>query len=166
MLPETEIGARRVADLIAEGMSTKDALKEAGISAQSYARARASVRDLAMLHSCAVETRSDLYADEVISIADTDPDANRARNRIQARQWLVSKQNPRNYGDQMTLTFQGSVSINDALSEARARVLPMRDQQQVYDAQIFEDTIACNEGASDSVSDFKAPSGEEPDIFS
>jgi hypothetical protein len=36
--------------------------------------------------------------DEVISIADTDPDPKNARVRIDARKWLFEKLAPKKYG--------------------------------------------------------------------
>jgi hypothetical protein len=56
--------------------------------ANTYARAR--------------EERADLIDDEIVQIADTDPDPNRARVRIDARKWWAAKVNPKKYGDKLT----------------------------------------------------------------
>ncbi len=54
---------------------------------QPYARAR--------------EEQADFYADEIITIADTEPDAAIARVRIDARKWTASKLRPKVYGDKV-----------------------------------------------------------------
>lgn len=57
------------------------------------------------------ELQADYYAAEIIDIADTETDAQKARNRILARQWYASKMNGR-YSDKVH--FDGNVNvIND-----------------------------------------------------
>ena len=56
---------------------------------EQYARAR--------------EVQADVLADEVIEIADTEPDPNRARVMIDARKWLAGKLRPKKYGDHLKL---------------------------------------------------------------
>jgi hypothetical protein len=51
------------------------------------------------MYARAREERADMIADEVITIADTDPDPQRARVRIDARKWWAAKVNPRKYAD-------------------------------------------------------------------
>jgi len=53
------------------------------------------------------EDQAEHYADEIIEIADTDEDSNRARVRIDARKWKASKMDRRRFGDAMTTTLQG-----------------------------------------------------------
>ncbi len=45
--------------------------------------------------------QADFYADEIITIADTEPDAAIARVRIDARKWAASKLRPKVYGDKV-----------------------------------------------------------------
>ena len=47
------------------------------------------------------EKQADFYADEIITIADTEPDAAIARVRIDARKWTASKLRPKVYGDRV-----------------------------------------------------------------
>jgi len=49
------------------------------------------------------EIQADILADEIIEIADTEPDPNRARVMIDARKWLASKLRPKKYGDRVEL---------------------------------------------------------------
>ena len=48
------------------------------------------------------EKRADLIADEIVTIADTDPAPNKARVRIDARKWWAAKVNPKKYGERIT----------------------------------------------------------------
>ena len=43
--------------------------------------------------------QADTLADEILHIADTDPDASKARVRVDARKWVASKLKPKKYGD-------------------------------------------------------------------
>lgn len=79
-------------------------IEDAGFSAQ-YARAR--------------EEQADFYADEVTEIADTEPDPNKARVRIDARKWAASKLKPKVYGDKLTLDGDMTVKMDDDSLNAR-----------------------------------------------
>lgn len=67
--------------------------------AQEYAHARARY--------------ADKVADEIIDIADKDPDPQRARNRIDARKWVAGKRSPLVYGDKQHLAVSGELSFRD-----------------------------------------------------
>ena len=71
---------------------------------EAYARAR--------------EIQADVLADEIVEIADTEPDAQVARNRIDARKWLASKLRPKKYGDHLKLdhTVESNPGIQVTLS--------------------------------------------------
>ena len=49
------------------------------------------------------EEQADFYADEIVTIADTEPDAAIARVRIDARKWYAGKLRPKVYGDKLAL---------------------------------------------------------------
>ena len=74
---------------------------------------------------------AEIMAAEVLNIADgVDASGNpimddtaRSKLRIEARKWLTAVYNNRRYGAKQTVDVNTSVSINDALEEARARVL-------------------------------------------
>lgn len=57
------------------------------------------------------EDQADFYADDIIDISDTEKDAQRARNRIDARKWKASKLAPKRYGDKLALDHGGSVEV-------------------------------------------------------
>lgn len=60
--------------------------------------------DFAEQYARAREAQQDTYADEITFIADTEPDPQRARVRIDARKWHASKLSPKKYGDKVDLT--------------------------------------------------------------
>ena len=71
-----------------------------------------------------------LYAEklgsEIIEIADaedTAEDVQRSKLRIDSRKWLMGVYNKRRYGDTKTIELGGSISITDALAQARNRVI-------------------------------------------
>lgn len=62
--------------------------------AQKYARAR--------------ERQADRNADEIVMIADTEADPQRARVRMDARKWRASKLAAKKYGEKVTQEVTGS----------------------------------------------------------
>lgn len=65
------------------------------------------------------EAQADYYADEIATIADTEPDANKARVRIDARKWAASKLKPKVYGDKLDITGDLSLKLPDEQVESR-----------------------------------------------
>ncbi|MBU2052465.1 hypothetical protein KKH13_04650, partial [Patescibacteria group bacterium] len=49
------------------------------------------------------DEQADTLADEITYIADTEPDANKARVRVDARKWVAAKLKPKKYGDHQSL---------------------------------------------------------------
>ncbi len=62
----------------------------------SYARARAM--------------QSDYFFDQMVEIADSDPDLQRAKLRIDARQWHVGKISPKKYGNRLLTQLDANIS--------------------------------------------------------
>lgn len=63
---------------------------------------------------------------EIIEISDAEDsaeDVQRSKLRIDSRKWLMGVYNKRRYGDTKTIELGGSISITDALAQAKARVL-------------------------------------------
>lgn len=94
-----------------------------GFSAQ-YARAR--------------EVQADVLADEVIEIADTEPDPQKARNRIDARKWLSSKLRPKKYGDRVELDHK--VDGNQGM-QINVNVVPYPKPESALDAEIVKPAL-------------------------
>ena len=161
--------ARRVIERIAEKTSLAAACEAEGMSVAAFHWALATVRELAVDYARAREIRADQLADEIVEIADSAADYNKARNQIDARKWLASKHHSKVYGDRIDLNVAQTVSITDALVEAQRRVLrPACDQPAILDAEIIDDATPCASGPTDSASNSSpvAPPPGVPDIFS
>ena len=76
-------------------------LAEGGAFSERYARAR--------------EQQADLYADEIIEMADAcEPEAAavaKAKARIDARKWLAARLAPKKYGDRVGLSANMAVKV-------------------------------------------------------
>ena len=72
-------------------------------------------------------------ADEIVNIADTTLDPQRARNMIQARQWVASKINPKNYGEKLDIDINQKVDVSIAVNTARNRLRNMQATNQLID---------------------------------
>lgn len=128
-------------DAVAEGKPLKNALHDVGLSAADFRRLLGSERDLSHAYIQATEVRADLLADEIITIADCEnTDPARARNQINARQWLAGKLHSKRYGDRIDVNVTQTLDIGSTLAEARSRLLPVSDQQQSIDAGYVEIT--------------------------
>ena len=57
------------------------------------------------------EEQADYYADDIVEIADTESDPQKARVRIDARKWTASKLKPKKYGDRVAVTGPGGGPI-------------------------------------------------------
>lgn len=65
------------------------------------------------------EAQADYYADEIATIADTEPDPNKARVRIDARKWAAGKLKPKVYGDKLDITGDFNIKLPDEQVESR-----------------------------------------------
>jgi hypothetical protein len=123
MTQNKRLNAEQVIQLISDGKPLREALAQVGITAGSFNHVLQGARDLAQAYARAQEIRSDLLADEVITIADCEiTDPQRARNQIQARQWLASKHHSKRYGDRIDLNVSQSLDVSLTLAEARNRL--------------------------------------------
>lgn len=64
-----------------------------------------SIRDS---YTRARESSADFLADEIVHIADNEPDPQVARVRIDARKWVAGKMKPKKYGDRVTNEHVGA----------------------------------------------------------
>lgn len=63
--------------------------------------------EAAKMYARAKEAQADFMAGQIVEIADTEADANRARVRVDARKWVAAKLKPRSYGDRLDLNHAG-----------------------------------------------------------
>jgi hypothetical protein len=73
--------------------------------------------DFRQLYAHARERQQEVFAAEVVLIADTEPDPARARNRMDARKWHASKVAPKKWGDRIEVDakVESSVGPSEAL---------------------------------------------------
>jgi len=146
----------RIFDHIFEGTSLVDALALEGMSAKLFYKGVNSTPELARSYAQAEQFRAEMYAKEIVEIADTEEDAAKARNRIQARQWLASKVLPKKYGDNLNINVEQKIDLIGALEEAKRRAAlamqPMCNLENVVDAEILTDTGLLTHETPDSVS--------------
>lgn len=67
------------------------------------------------------ELRADSYVEEMIEIADSEPDPQTAKNRIQTRQWIAGKFNRKDYGEVLEIDHTVRLDLSGVLNEARRR---------------------------------------------
>jgi len=72
--------------------------------------------DFRQIYAHARERQQEVFAAEVVLIADTEPDPARARNRMDARKWHASKVAPKKWGDRVEI--EAKVETTGAASEA------------------------------------------------
>lgn len=147
--------------LVIQGSSLRSAIKEVFKDARKFHEAITKDSRLRSNYAAAMEVRADLLADEIVEISDSDTDPQRARNRIGARTWLAAKLKPKTYSERIDLNVNQSISINDALTDARSRILPLFPEPElIQDAEVIEPPALQVSGpAFDSETRF-------PDIFS
>lgn len=119
------------------------------------------------------EPHIEATVDQIQVIADTDLDPQRARNRIQVRQWRAAKLRPERYGERLDLNVNGVVSISAALLEAKARARPISDQSEGAAGQVLDvpyqilptPADAQSSGPASDTADAAAPAPSPPSIF-
>jgi hypothetical protein len=90
----------RMCEMIGGGLTLKEVCALPDMPGRTTAYKWLAQHDeFANLYARAREERADMVADEVIMIADTEPDPAKARVRIDARKWWAAKVNPKKYAD-------------------------------------------------------------------
>jgi hypothetical protein len=118
----------RVIESISHGKSLSQILKDdqRDIDYNDFYRWIKKDPNRNQLFAEAQEMRTEFMAGEIIEIADADDsleDVQRSRLKIDTRKWLMGAHNRKKYGETKTVELGGSISITDALAQARARVI-------------------------------------------
>lgn len=130
--------SREKAELVIQDcyeLSLTAALKKHGVKPQNFFSTLANVPSLDEKYVRAQHGRSELYMDEIINIADTEDNAQKARNQIDARKLYASKMKPNKFGDRIDVNLNQTVDIRGALDEARTRI---RDVLDISKTQLIE----------------------------
>jgi hypothetical protein len=154
-----------VIDAVSGGLSLTKALALHNVDRGTFLRALADDDQLRLRYARATEIRADIHVDDVVEIADTDPDAQRARNRIDARKWAAAKLHPSKYSDRVDINVTQTVDIDAAMRAADARVLatlrPVSDQRDTITDLLPNESGTYEARPTDSQS-----VDADPDIFS
>lgn len=121
-------------ELVSAGEPATKSAKAVGLSNGSFYRALEGDTDLQRAYHLAAQLRAEALADEIVEIADTDPDPHRAKNRMWARTWTASKLRPSRYGEKVMVDVGGSISLRAILDTAeKRRAMLLRDHGEVID---------------------------------
>lgn len=104
-----EIGTE-ICHRIAKGESLRSICDDDGTPGLTTVRRWLSHEDhneFRLQYAQAREEQADYYADEIIEIADSADDTNKARLQIDARRWKASRMSPRKWGDKITNEVTG-----------------------------------------------------------
>lgn len=106
--------AMKICNKMADGESLKAICKPDNMPSCVTVRTwRNAKPGFLVMYARAREDQADFYADEIIEIADTEPDSSKARNRIDARKWKASRLAPKVWGDRQI------VDLNDHRNSPR-----------------------------------------------
>lgn len=135
--------SEEVADMICQelmaGKSLRTICAMEGMPAASTVYAwLGQYREFSAQYARAREVQADVLADEMIEIADTEPDPNRARVMIDARKWLASKLRPKKYGDRVELDHK--VDGNQGM-QINVNVVPYQKPESSIDAEIVRPAL-------------------------
>jgi hypothetical protein len=110
-------------DISTKGMSLRAAIDDKMSSAKFFEIIKDENKQKQYARAC--EERADLIADEVFDIADNkdaientkllikddNVKVQRDRLRIDSRKWLLSKLNPKKYGDKIDVGISGNITL-------------------------------------------------------
>jgi hypothetical protein len=117
-----------ICDRIAEGESLVSICRETGMPAYRTVmgwltkgeEGQETYTAFAHNYARARENQAERYAQEVIEIADTETDWNRARVRIDARKWAAGKMLPKRYGtDRIEHAGDAAAPLRIVIEEVR-----------------------------------------------
>lgn len=129
---------------IEDGKSLRYALSKIPLSTKTFYEWLEKDEEKVKLYARATEERAEAILDEMIDIVDNNTnDVNvledgkevvnndviqRSRLRYDARKWLVSKLNPKKYGDKIDMTTGGE-KIQNAPSSISVRIIKNNDEE-------------------------------------
>ena len=136
-LPRTEANALHICDRIAEGFTLREIANELGCAPSAVVGWANRDPEFAERYARALEVRMELYADEIIEIAEdsrndwvtrqdkgqeyqalNDEHIKRTQLRIDARKWLMSKLAPKKYGERIQADLNVRVSWESLIQQA------------------------------------------------
>lgn len=148
-----------VISAVYKGETVETVLKDIGLHPQTLWKVLKQYPELSAEYADARRHKAEMLVQQIVSIADSDTDPQKARNQIQVRQWLASKVLPKEYGDRLDVNVTQTIDIGSALTEARARALrPVSDQHTIDDVEYSAVPSDQVNGAHDTQSGDQLPS--------
>jgi len=126
----TEKLAAHICAEIAAGRSIRDICGDTGIPGQTTVfRWLSENEDFREQYAHAREAQMDAMAEDILEIADegNEEDTQRAKLRIDARKWLMSKIAPKKYGDKLAIGGDADMDAIKIQSVRRVIVDPKAD---------------------------------------
>ena len=110
----------KILSMISEGKTLTEVRKSLNLSAQAfYDRLHADPDFHQKIETLRVNILDEM-SEMLLTMPDTYADVHRATLKSNNLKWLLSRRLPKKYGDSMVVDVR-FVSLNDAISEARAR---------------------------------------------
>ena len=136
--PET---VSTILESLASGTALKTICDQPGMPSRSAVyRLRGKDPEFRTRLQTAQEAHADALMDDLVPIADEVPDAQRARNMIQARQARAASIKPKEYGARVDLNITQTVDYRAAHLAGQERLRLMRDQSPELVPTIIDGT--------------------------
>ena len=163
--PDVQTEEAKILDLLANGQTLAKACESVGLSTGQFMQRLPNRTSLAHAFVCARDAGAEVLADSLLGITEQEADVNRARLKSDNIKWILSRRHAAKFGDRIDVNVNATVDLTSAISEARNRLRPVRDQEaEIIDVNPIESGLAIT-ASPDTPSD-KAPSSEPmPDIF-
>lgn len=127
-----------IANDVSNGMSLRAAREAHGLAPGTLYRWMDSVPSVADQISRARERGCEVMLGELVEIADSEPDPQRARVKIDARIKYLEKLMPHRYGQRIELDMRHSINPTALHAEAMERMRLIRDQAPQLIPQVIE----------------------------
>lgn len=97
--------AARVCQIVASGVSLREACRVVKIAPSTFRTWRIASGDLETQYARAKEDRATNIFEDILNIVDdSDADPQDRRIRMDARKWMLGKMSPKRYGDKLDVT--------------------------------------------------------------
>jgi hypothetical protein len=104
--------------------------------------------DFAEKYALARELQQDRAADEIVEVARSEPDPQRARVLVDAIKWRASKLAPKKYGDRVDMNLTATIEnipqeqidarLTELLGKAGTALAALRDRAQAIEEQTID----------------------------
>jgi hypothetical protein len=163
--PDIQIEEAKILDLLANGQTLAKACESVGLSTGQFMQRLPNRTSLSHAFVCARDAGAEVLADSLLGLTDTEADVNRARLKSDNIKWILSRRHAAKFGDRIDVNVNATVDLTSAISEARNRLRPVRDQEpDIIDVTPIESGLAINT-LPDTPSNESPIGAQMPDIF-